>query len=94
MATVNIRFYGELNDYLHSLYRMRTFRLFIKKNQLTGEIIKSLGVPFNIVDLILVNGEPVDFSHVLQANDRISIYPQFHTIDISPLNLINRTSLH
>ena len=94
MTTVNIRFYGELNDYLSPLHQMTTFRLLIKQNQTTGVILDLLGVPFTVVDLILANGSPVDFSYVVQANDRISVYPQFHAIDISPLNLISRTRLH
>lgn len=94
MTTVNIRFYGELNDYLPQLYQKTTFRLLIKQNQTTGVILDSLGVPFTVVDLILANGAPVDFSYVIQANDRISVYPEFRSIDISPLNLISRTRLH
>lgn len=94
MATVSIRLYGKLNEYLPALHQKTTLRLLIKQNQTTGVILDSLGVPFTVVDLILVNGRPVDFSYMVQANDRISVYPQFHTIDISPLNLISRTPLH
>jgi hypothetical protein len=36
----------------------------------------------------MVNGEAVDFSHVVKARDRISIYPLFRSIDISPLKKI------
>ena len=94
MKTVNLRFYGELNNYLSPLHRKTTIRLSIKQDQTAGAILDMFGIPSMDVDLILANGTPVDFSYVVQANDRISFYPQFHSIDISPLNLIRRTPLH
>ena len=94
MTTVNLRFYGDLNNYLSPLYRKTTIRLLIKQDRTIGAILDILGIPFMDVDLMLANGIPVDFSYVVQVNDRISIYPQFHSIDISPLNLISHTPLH
>ena len=94
MATVSFRFYGELNYFLPPLHQKATLRLLVKQDQTTGVILKSLGVPVTDVDLILANGEPVDFTYAVRADDRISVYPKFHSIDIAPLNLINRTRLH
>lgn len=94
MKTVNLRFYGELNNFLSPLHRKTTIRLLLEQDQTAGAILDILGIPFMDVDLILANGTPVDFSYVVQANDRISIYPQFHSIDITPLNLIRRSPLH
>ena len=54
------------------------------------EIIELLNIPHTEVDLVLVNGEPADFSCRVQADDRISVYPLFSAIDISPLNRIKR----
>jgi len=54
------------------------------------EIIELLNIPHTEVDLVLVNGEPADFSCMVQADDRISVYPLFSAIDISPLNWIKR----
>lgn len=48
-------------------------------------MIESLGVPHTEVDLILVDGEPVDFSYIVQNGDRISVYPVFEAVDITPL---------
>jgi uncharacterized protein len=49
------------------------------------EIIESLGVPPTEVDLILANGESVDFSHIVRDGERISIYPVFEALNITPL---------
>ena len=45
----------------------------------------ALGVPHTEVDLILVNGESVDFSYLMQDGDRVSVYPTFETLDIAPV---------
>jgi uncharacterized protein len=47
--------------------------------------IQAIGVPHGEVDLILVNGESVDFDYQLQGGEEISVYPQFESIDISPV---------
>ncbi len=52
------------------------------------EMIELLNISRTQVDLILVNGEPVDFSCMVQAGDRISVYPLFRAIDIFPFNRI------
>jgi hypothetical protein len=45
-------------------------------------VIESLGVPVDHIDLILVNGESVDFSYPLKGGERISVYPVFESLDI------------
>ena len=49
------------------------------------DMLELLGIPPAQVDLILVNGEPADFSRIVQANERVSIYPEFCSLDISPM---------
>jgi len=48
-------------------------------------MIDRLGVPHPEVDLILVNGRSVDFSYIVRDSDRISFYPVFEALNISPL---------
>ena len=48
-------------------------------------MIESLGVPHTEVELILVNGQSVDFSYVVRNDDRISVYPVFESLDIGSL---------
>jgi uncharacterized protein with PIN domain len=48
------------------------------------DMIESLGVPHTEVDLILANGEPVDFTYRVQEGDTISVFPEFQSIDVPP----------
>jgi uncharacterized protein with PIN domain len=48
-------------------------------------MIEAQGVPHTEIDLILVNGQSVDFSYGVQNGDRISVYPVFELLDISPV---------
>ena len=80
---VNLRFYEELNDYLPAEKRRSTFNLSFKETTTVNEVLCSLGVPTEEVDLILVNGESVTFDHTITNGDRISIYPIFESLDIS-----------
>lgn len=49
------------------------------------EMIESVGVPTAEVDLILVNGESVDFSFNMKDGDRVSVYPVFESFDITSI---------
>jgi uncharacterized protein len=48
------------------------------------DLIEGLGVPHTEVDLILVNGVSVDFTYGIDDGDRVSVYPVFEALDISP----------
>ena len=49
------------------------------------DVIESLGVPHTEVDLILVNGASVGFDYLVRDGDRVSVYPVFESLDITPL---------
>jgi len=38
------------------------------------DMIESLGVPHPEIELLIANGEPVDFDYIVQADDRIDVY--------------------
>ena len=94
MYKVSIRFYGELNDYLPLYLQQRSFTKTLRSKSTIRDVLESCVVPYSEIDLILVNGKTVDFDFQLQSNDQISIYPIFRSIDIAPLNLINRAHTH
>ena len=81
---VSIRFYAELNDFLSPAYRQVRFMPPIAERATVKHLIESLGVPHPEVDLVLVNDQPVGFSHVVQIGDRISVFPRFRRLDLGP----------
>ena len=85
MQQATFRFYAGLNDFLPGERRQVPFVQRFKDNASIKDAIEALGVPHPEVDLILVNGESVDFSYLVQDGDRISAYPLFASIDIAPL---------
>ncbi|MGH8584252.1 MAG: Mut7-C RNAse domain-containing protein [Gammaproteobacteria bacterium] len=85
MATAELRFYEELNDFLPPERRKRTIRHTCAEQATVKNAIESLGVPHTEVELVLVNGRSVGLAHRVQDGDRISVYPKFESLDISPL---------
>jgi uncharacterized protein with PIN domain/sulfur carrier protein ThiS len=82
---VTLRFYQELNDFLPSSRRQRDFVHTVSGRASVKDVIESLGVPHTEVDLLLVNGQSVGFSHPVEDGDRISVYPTFEALDIRDL---------
>jgi len=80
---VFVRFYEELNDFLPRSRQKIDSQVLSKERQSVKDMIEALGVPHTEVDLILVNGQSVDFAYILQDRDRISVYPVFESLDIS-----------
>lgn len=81
--TAKFRFYEELNDFLSYEKRKTDFQHSFAAHTAVKDIIESLGVPHTEVDLILVNGQSVDFSYQVKENDYVSVYPTFESLNIS-----------
>ena len=79
------RFYEELNDFLPAARKKILFSYSFDGNPSVKDAIEALGVPHAEVDLILVNGHSVDFTHRLKNGDSVSVYPVFESFDISPV---------
>lgn len=82
MPKATFRFYEELNHFLPAEKRKRDFSVSFRQTRTVKDAIQSLGVPVTEVDLILVDGNSVDFSYPLQGGERISVYPVFESFDI------------
>jgi hypothetical protein len=85
MITIYLRFYEELNEFLPKIQRKVEFAKELLLPTTVKDLIESCRVPHTEVDLILVNGQSVDFDHKVNDEDKISIYPMFESIDVSPL---------
>jgi uncharacterized protein with PIN domain len=83
MYTAHFRFYAELNDFLPPERQRVDFAYTFQGRPGVKDAIEALGVPHTEVELILVNGQAVDFGHGLRDGDRISVYPVFESLDVT-----------
>ncbi|WP_067670347.1 Mut7-C RNAse domain-containing protein [Nocardia miyunensis] len=86
--SVELRVYAELNDFVPVAARSRSQLRPIRPHQTVKDIIEAAGIPHTEVDLMLVNGESVDFGHHPRPGDRLAAYPVFETLDIGLLTRV------
>src|SRR5574340_1053228 len=85
MVSATFRFYEELNDFLAPELRNQEFTVPCARAATTKHMIEALGVPHTEVELILVNGESADFNRQLEDGDRVTVYPRFEAMNVTPL---------
>ncbi len=85
MSQAFFRFYAELNDFLPLHRRQVTFPSSFQGHPSIKDAVESLGVPHTEIDLILINGVSVDFSHPVEDGDQVSVYPVFEGLEIGSL---------
>lgn len=88
MNCITIRFYGELNDFLHTNQRQTAFQHCFKEQPSIKDVIESLGVPHTEIDLLLIDGQSADFSQQLHGGELVTVYPVFKNIDISEITKV------
>ena len=93
MYRAHIRFYQELNEFLTPEQRFQTLECELIGNPGVKDIIESFGVPHTEVDLVLVNGESVDFAYQVRDGDRITVYPMFESLDIAAVSKVRSRPL-
>jgi hypothetical protein len=85
MRPLQVRFYGSLNDFLAPERRGVEFLHTVQGAPSVKDLIESLGPPHPEVDVVLVDGQAVDFSHRVEHGQRLAVYPAFTSIDVTPL---------
>ena len=90
---VDVRVYAELNDFLPPERRGTTMRRPFRSHQTVKDVVEAVGIPHTEVDLILVGGASVDFSHRPVSGDRLAVYPVFETLDIGPVGRLRPVPL-
>jgi hypothetical protein len=83
MNLAHFRFYEELNEFLSPRRRKVSFDYSFKGNPSVKDAIEALGVPHVEVDMILVNGNSIDFSYRINDGDQVSVYPVFESLNVS-----------
>jgi len=86
MPAAEFRFYEEPNDYLSASRRKRSFTHTFAGAPAIKDIIEALGAPHTEIDLIIVDGRSVRFSHRLRGGERVAVYPMFERFDIRSLH--------
>jgi uncharacterized protein with PIN domain/sulfur carrier protein ThiS len=87
-GTVRIRFYAELNDLLPPQWRGRDVDHAFASGQTVKDLVEAMGVPHTEIDLVLVDGSSVAFGHQLSDGERVSVYPVFEALDITPVSQV------
>jgi hypothetical protein len=87
------RFYAELNDHLPAGDKYNTLHKTIDAPSVVKDLIEGFGVPGAEIDLIVANGESVDFSYMVRDRDRIALYPMFESFDIAPVLRVRQRPL-
>lgn len=82
---VTIRAYAELNDFLPPGLRQREFRYPLSGGNNIKHLVESAGIPHTEIEIMLLNGSSVGFQAQVAPGDRISVYPVFEALDVSPL---------
>jgi uncharacterized protein with PIN domain len=93
MEYAYLRFYSELQDFLSGDNRQDPIRVILAGHETIKHIIEALGVPHTEVDLLLVNGESVDFGYIVREGEYLSIYPMFESLDIQPISKVRQKPL-
>ena len=85
----SFRFYGELNDFLPVARRQATLVCALERSASVKDLVEALGVPHPEIDLLVVNGQPVDFEYQVRDGDRVAVFPSFRTLDLRGIGELN-----
>jgi uncharacterized protein len=72
---VRLNLHGDLDFFLRSGARGRTIDRSLREKTSVKDVIEACGVPHPEIDLILVNGVPVDFQYSIAGATDIDVYP-------------------
>ena len=76
------RVYSYLNDLIHKQKRYKRFPIEYRGRQSVKHLFESSGIPHTEVELVLVNGQSVDFCYIAQEQDRVSVFPHFSRLKV------------
>jgi len=93
VSAARFRFYAELNDFLPDENWGKELTRNFSVSGSVKDFVESFGVPHTEVDLVLANGNPVDFSYLVRDGDRVSVYPVFESLDISSVSRVRPAPL-
>ena len=93
MITIQLRLYEELNRILAPQEQKRSVYRMLPAGSSLRDLVGSLGLGLEEIDLALVNSGPAPLDQLLQDGDRVSLYPEFESMDISGVCLLRSSPL-
>lgn len=90
---IKFRFHGDLPFFLGSQLRSSLIERPLREKTSVKDAIESCGVPHPEVDLILLNGAPVAFSHPLTSDGQIDVFPALTAPALFPQSRLQRRGL-
>lgn len=82
---VEVRVHGDLNDFLPPARRGRRIAVDVAAGTTVKDLVESLGVPHTEVDVIVVNGQSVDFAHQVADGARVDVFPLLAAVNLAPV---------
>jgi len=82
VRSASVRVYGPLNDFLPPARRQSPLLYAFESGSSVKDLIEALGIPHPEIDLLIVDGRPVDFSYRLREGDRVAVYPLIRAFDL------------
>jgi uncharacterized protein with PIN domain len=82
--TIQLKFHGDLAFFLKSKEARGIVQRALAEKSSIKDVIESCGVPHPEIDLILVNGQPVDFKYRLDHDAEVDVYPVASPPDLLP----------
>src|SRR5260370_23118424 len=73
--TIRLNFHGDLGFFLKSKAGNKIVERRLGEKTSVKDVIESGGVPHPEIDLMLVNGQRVGFSHILERDKEVDIHP-------------------
>ncbi len=73
--TVRLNFHGDLVFFLGRKAGVEVIERSLSEKTSVKDVVESCGVPHPEVDLILVDGQPVNFDYALERDTDIDVYP-------------------
>lgn len=90
---VEVRAYAELNAFVAAECRGVASRRPFRPHQTVKDVVEAMGIPHTEIDLIVVDGEPVDFAYRPQTGARVAVYPVFEALGIEPVERLRPAPL-
>jgi uncharacterized protein with PIN domain len=82
VGSASVRFYGSLNDFLPAGRRQSTLVCAFDGSPSVKDLVEALGVPHPEIDVLIVDGQSVDFRYRLGDGDRVAAYPLIRAFDL------------